>query len=40
MDNIDLEHLDDQALVDLLNVLKGMDDELVNMIVEGDGSNE
>ena len=30
MDNLDLENLDDEALVELLNIVEGMDDELAS----------
>ena len=37
MENIDLENLDDQELVELLEIFKGMQDELDNVKEEKEG---
>lgn len=39
MENINLEDLDDQSLVELMNIIQGMDDELKNEI-EGEENEE
>lgn len=39
MENVNIEELDDQSLVELLNILQGLDDELKEERLEDEQEN-